>query len=35
MHAFLKKYSGALDPNEVSILIAAFDKAWEPFKPVA
>ena len=29
MHAFLKKYSGALDPDEVSILIAAFDKAWE------
>ena len=29
MHAFLEKYSGALDPDEVSILIAAFDKAWE------
>jgi (2Fe-2S) ferredoxin len=29
MRNFLAEHSGAFDPDEVHILIAAFDKAWE------
>jgi hypothetical protein len=29
MRNFLAEHSGAFDPNEVHILVAAFDKAWE------
>jgi hypothetical protein len=29
MHGFLAEHSGAFDPNEIRILVAAFDKAWE------
>ena len=29
MRNFLVEHSGAFDPNEVHILVAAFDKAWE------
>ncbi len=29
MLGFLKDHSGAFDPDEVRILVAAFDKAWE------
>jgi hypothetical protein len=29
MRKFLAEHSGAFDPNEVDILVAAFDKAWE------
>jgi hypothetical protein len=29
MRGFLKEHSGAFDPDEVHILVAAFDKAWE------
>jgi len=29
MRGFLAEHSGAFDPNEIRILVAAFDKAWE------
>jgi hypothetical protein len=29
MHGFLAEHSGAFDPSEIRILVAAFDKAWE------
>jgi hypothetical protein len=29
MHGFLAEHSGAFDPAEIRILVAAFDKAWE------
>ena len=29
MHGFIKEHSGAFEPDEVRILITAFDKAWE------
>jgi hypothetical protein len=29
MLGFLKDHSGAFDPDEIRILVAAFDKAWE------
>jgi hypothetical protein len=29
MRNFLAEHSGAFDPNEVHVLAAAFDKAWE------
>jgi hypothetical protein len=29
MHGFLKEHPGVFDPDEVPILFAAFDKAWE------
>ena len=28
MHGYLKEHSGAFDPDEVRILVAAFEKAW-------
>ena len=28
MHGFLKEHPGAFDPDEVRILVAAFEKAW-------
>jgi hypothetical protein len=29
MYGFLAEHSGAFDPNDIRILVAAFDKAWE------
>jgi hypothetical protein len=29
MRGFLKEHSGVFGPDEVHILVAAFDKAWE------
>ena len=29
MRAYLKEHAGAFDPDEIRILVAAFDKAWE------
>ena len=29
MRGYLKEHSGAFDPHEIRILVAAFDKAWE------
>jgi hypothetical protein len=29
MHGYLKNHSGVFDPDEVRILVAAFDQAWE------
>jgi len=29
MHGFLEGHLGAFDPDEIRILVAAFDKAWE------
>jgi hypothetical protein len=29
MRGYLKEYPGAFDPDEIRILVAAFDKAWE------
>jgi len=30
MRGFLKQHPGVFNPDEVHILFAAFDKAWEP-----
>ena len=29
MHGYLNEHPGAFDPEEVRILVAAFEKAWE------
>ncbi len=29
MQGFLAEHPGAFDPNEIRILVAAFDRAWE------
>jgi hypothetical protein len=29
MHGFLAEHLGVFDPDDIRILIAAFDKAWE------
>jgi hypothetical protein len=29
MRGYLKEHPGAFDPDEIRILVAAFDKAWE------
>jgi hypothetical protein len=29
MHGFLKEHPGVFDPDDVRILVAAFDQAWE------
>jgi hypothetical protein len=35
MRGFLKEHSGVFGPDEVVILLAAFDKSWGLFKPAA
>jgi len=35
MRGYLKDHVGVFEPDEVVILLAAFDNAWGLFKPAA
>jgi hypothetical protein len=35
MRGYLKDHVGVFEPDEIVILLAAFDKSWGLFKPAA